>query len=1097
METDGLDSAVGMLCGEGIPSLLTEEGLPCDSNDLITNSPRIPATTLDEIGREDNKNYQKINVITEYLSKLEGALLKYDVDEDLVFGIDIGTSSCGLAAIRAGRIEHLSVRLFDSALDPYTGAPKNVRRRQMKQQRRRLRRKAKRKQLLRDLLKDAGMWPGDHAVSLMDPYKLRADGLTRRLSPGEFGFALFHTVGRRGYLSSSYAQAGLETSHQQTGPIARMAAQNVSRAQEFRTAGAMFALAPEFQAGKRNRRGNFRSALPRHAVLSEVRELFRVQAELGQPPQVLSVEAPFVEIAFHQNKPASSFEMVGNCPYIPQQRRASRFAPSVERYNLVDALTKLWLCSEDERRRLTGKEIQSVTDRFGRSASVTRMDVRRFLGLPDAVTFGDKAKEDTDIVDPTGFGCVYGTTVLRGVLGRRNWRALSEEPEKLDAITDIVTFSRDPELVTAKLQELELPEHVAETIVEALEDGEFAEFSGAAKISAVAARRMLPFLEQANLAFDAAILAKLDPLAIRRAALEHVTNPAVIRALLETIKQARFLVHELGALPGRINVEVARDIAMTHDQRLQVQDIRRKRNVARRNARTTLAEHFAATDINDQMIERFFLWQAQSGFCVYSGEPISISELADGHVTQIDHILPVSRSGDYTRNNTVLCFCRANQEKGNLSPYEWFGSDEVMWKEFARRVRWMALPESKRMRLLSRTFAQREGVLIVRNLNDTAYTARCAISAFQFFYSDTERHRRVTARPGRLTAVLRRAWGLNKDRSDARHHAMDALVTAAASEQAVYYLSKAVKRSNRGKDWAVRPPWTGFVQDAHEALAKVGVSMAERRRGRGRVHDDTIRQTRTDPVDGKRILFERRPLDRVRAADLARLRHGGQNRALYHRLNRWFDGGANVNVPPISPQGDPVRRVRISLDGVSGIPKDGIAVRGGISAFGDLVRLDIYSCDGKFAFVPVHTLQVGTMPKPPMLSIVRGKSRAEWQTLDEQWQFRFSVYRNSYLHIVRSNGAEYWGYFRGLDTSTLRISLADPFQLGEVQRVSVSRATSIEKFTVDRFGRHFQVRSEVRTWAGKNMPLLQAQQKVDKRNASKHEAVSLEFEANP
>ena len=109
----------------------------------------------------------------------------------------------------------------------------------MKQQRRRLRRKAKRKQLLRDLLKDAGMWPGDHAVSLMDPYKLRADGLTRRLSPGEFGFALFHTVGRRGYLSSSYAQAGLETSHQQTGPIARMAAQNVSRAQEFRTAGAM------------------------------------------------------------------------------------------------------------------------------------------------------------------------------------------------------------------------------------------------------------------------------------------------------------------------------------------------------------------------------------------------------------------------------------------------------------------------------------------------------------------------------------------------------------------------------------------------------------------------------------------------------------------------------------------------------------------------------------------------------------------------------------------------------------------------------------------------------------------------------------------
>ena len=44
-------------------------------------------------------------------------------------------------------------------------------------------------------------------------------------------------------------------------------------------------------------------------------------------------------------------------------------------------------------------------------------------------------------------------------------------------------------------------------------------------------------------------------------------------------------------------------------------------------------------------------------------QPIDIRQALDGTVTQIDHILPYSRTLDDSPTNKVLCFALSNQEK--------------------------------------------------------------------------------------------------------------------------------------------------------------------------------------------------------------------------------------------------------------------------------------------------------------------------------------------------------------------------------------------------------------------------------------------------
>lgn len=133
-----------------------------------------------------------------------------------IFGFDIGVTSIGFAVIdyqpegEAGKVLQMGVRIFPEARDP-DGTPLNQQRRQKRMMRRQLRRRRQRRRLLNELLCEAGLLPPfsktqrtrGHSktewekVMALDPYALRALGLSEKLRPYDFGRALYHLSKRR------------------------------------------------------------------------------------------------------------------------------------------------------------------------------------------------------------------------------------------------------------------------------------------------------------------------------------------------------------------------------------------------------------------------------------------------------------------------------------------------------------------------------------------------------------------------------------------------------------------------------------------------------------------------------------------------------------------------------------------------------------------------------------------------------------------------------------------------------------------------------------------------------------------------------------
>jgi CRISPR-associated endonuclease Csn1 len=128
-----------------------------------------------------------------------------------IFGFDIGTTSIGWAVIDydkdagEGRIiakdgvPGMGVRIFPEARDP-DGTPLNQTRRQKRMMRRQLRRRKQRRRLLNEALTEAGLLPpfskdkdSEWAkVMALDPYPLRARGVSEPLSTYEVGRAIYH-----------------------------------------------------------------------------------------------------------------------------------------------------------------------------------------------------------------------------------------------------------------------------------------------------------------------------------------------------------------------------------------------------------------------------------------------------------------------------------------------------------------------------------------------------------------------------------------------------------------------------------------------------------------------------------------------------------------------------------------------------------------------------------------------------------------------------------------------------------------------------------------------------------------------------------------
>jgi CRISPR-associated endonuclease Csn1 len=841
-----------------------------------------------------------------------------------VLGLDGGIASIGWAVIDlddevgGGRIVAVGSRGFEKPETDKERTPTAAVRRLHRGQRRVVRRRRQRMAAIRALLAEAGLLEGGSRDALrgegLDPWALRAEGLDRRLTARELAVALGHIARHRGFRSNSKRDRGANAASDTSAMLAAIAATR-DRLGQWRSVGEMMAQEAEFAARRRNRAGEYSRTVLRADLEDEVRALFAAQRRFGMAAATGGVEQSFARAAFDQRPLQDSEDKVAACLFLPPQKRTARRARSFELFRLLARLAHLRLTTRGGEVPLSPEQIAAVAADFGRQKRITYRAVRTLLDLAPEVRFADVAKEDEtrDIVARTG-AAAEGTATLRKVLGEGPWNALLHRPALLDRVAEVVTFRESPESIRAGLLEAGLEEVVAEQVMRGVEDGAFGQFRGAGHICAEAARAMLPHLARGLAYSEAAAEVGFDHSRQAEVSLDDVRNPVARRALSEMTKQVRAIVQTHG-LPDRIHVELARDVGKGVEERDEISRGIEKRNKERDRLRKDYAELLGGAEPNQEELLRFELWREQAMRCLYTDEAITPDMLRAGDTrVQVDHILPWSRFGDDSFVNKTLCLARANQQKRNRTPWEWFTAEmPEAWEAFERRVESCIGMKGRKKRgfYLRRNAAEVESMFRNRNITDTRYATRVLLGMLARMYpQDGQRH--VLARPGALTAKLRQGWGLEglkkgpdgKRLADDRHHALDALVVAATSEAMLQRLTRQFQEAERRglpRGFAgLTEPWPGFREGAHAAVEGVFVSRSEQRRARGEAHAATIKQVRVR--DGQPVVYVRKAIDKLTLDDLARVKDAERQGGMIAALRAWIEAGKPKDRLPQFPK---------------------------------------------------------------------------------------------------------------------------------------------------------------------------------------------------
>ena len=343
-----------------------------------------------------------------------------------------------------------------------------------------------------------------------------------------------------------------------------------------------------------------------------------------------------------------------------------------------------------------------------------------------------------------------------------------------------------------------------------------------------------------------------------------VTNPTVHIALNQIRQVVNELISRYGH-PTSIAIELGRDLPAGKEGRSEIEKEQAENQDRNRRLDAMLRKN--GQDTNGDSRLRLLLWEEldkdpNGRLCPFSGDKICLSDLFNGDA-EIEHLIPFSRSLDDSRANKVICTRRANRGKGNRTPFEAFGDSPngYVWDEIFERVKKLPKPKQWRFQENAMEIWERDNDFTARHLNDTRYIGRLAREYLECICHIDK----IDVLTGRLTALLRRHWGLNsvlhddkkplngqlpkkKNRDDHRHHAVDAIVIGMTTRSILQKVSTAANRaeelqlqtlfenSRNGK--SAIDPWDGFRSDVRETVKTIIVSHKPGRKKQGQLHKE-------------------------------------------------------------------------------------------------------------------------------------------------------------------------------------------------------------------------------------------------------------------
>lgn len=824
----------------------------------------------------------------------------------LTFGIDLGGASAALAVVDSENqcIRALHVRTFDRAEVAKTGESLNLTRRENRLARRRLRRRAHRLQRLRRLMCNQGVVSArdfSQQTTHCDTWQLRADGLSRCLEPLEWARVLLHLIKHRGFQSNRKSDRNDEEGGKMLAGVQGL--RDKLQAGGFETVGQLIAQSSEFAIQKRNKGGDYSHTLSRDDVLVELRLLFERQTGFDNPHSD-SAFAEQVETLLMERRPTMAgdtlLQMVGRCTLEPQEFRAPKACFTFEYFTWLCKLNNLKISENGRSHRLGNQSIASLARvPFDRSR-LTWKQIRAREALSEHASFnlvryGGKTK-----TDPEAQAAFTATAFhkLAKAYKQAGLEAQWEKDRENHGLLDTLAWGQTVFKEDAAAQEYFTAEGVSDAVIDAALNVSFSEFGN---LSLLAMRKMIPYLEQGKRYDEAALMAEYHH-SVKSSGIkgllpkpnaDDIRNPVVLRAVNQARRLINACVKEYGA-PAAVHIELGRDLSRSFEERRDREKTIEENRKLREKDGAQYLECYGQ-EPNGQDLRKWRFYRQQQGKCAYCIRPIDESRLPEGNYLQVDHVLPYSRSFDDSLNNKVLVHCACNQDKGNQTPFEMFGSDESGddWQEFAAWVEsTKSLPRAKRERLLHREFGQEAASEFRdRHLNDTRYIARYLKTqieqhlAFAPRADADEKAPRCVSINGQLTALLRGFWGLSKVRADGDlHHALDAAVVACASASMVQRIAHWSKKRElerfRGRlfdpdtgevldrqtlseiELRFPKPWPHFrdelmarlgaqpekalreipgYREANGSVEPVRVARSPRKRSAGQAHQETVR----------------------------------------------------------------------------------------------------------------------------------------------------------------------------------------------------------------------------------------------------------------
>jgi CRISPR-associated endonuclease Csn1 len=806
-----------------------------------------------------------------------------------ILGLDLGAASVGWALIRfdrpasTGEIIATGSRIFPSGVDGDLASgreeSRNVQRRQKRQMRRQGWRRKRRIWKTYKVLQTAGLLPPggdkdshDRHQCLIDldqhlrsdlypaldrreahllPYLLRRDALDREMPEHAVGRAILHLAMRRGFQSNRRApiredeEAGIVKSSIED-LDAEMAAAG------SRTIGEYFSTLDPEQQRIRNR------YLGRKQIHQELEQIWNAQAGFHS-----SMSDDVWKDVFHavlDQRPLKSQKgLVARCDLEVDQRRIARAHRLFQRFRMLQKVNDLQIVDKE-----TGEIVSPDAEQ--REALLEQLSKGDLTWAKAKKALGVKARGTRLNLEDTGDKKLIGdrnAETLIPLFGDR-WHHFSDD-QKDQLVEDLLTIEDPAGLKRRGIGHWGLDEETATLLGDtALEDGR-------GSLSRRAIEQMLPRLEE-GVAY--ATVRKecyptlldaghpVDRLPPVKEAFGLLRNPAVERTLTELRKVVNAVVREHGK-PDLIRIELARDLRKPRTVRQKIQKNQRDREKKRAEVKDRLLAENLVHSPKRSDIEKVLLADECNWQCPYTGQSFGWNDLFGAHPSiDVEHIIPYSRSQDNSFLNKTLCLRRENANKSNRTPFEAYSGDPDRYDPILDRV--ARFQGDGRLRKLHR-FKMEElpADFAARDLVDTAYASRLAMEYTGLLFGgevDASHKRRVQASGGRTTSILRWQWGLNgvlggdgKNRSDHRHHALDAIVIACTGPGVIQEISRAAERAVKDGSprlmSALPLPWSRFKMEVEEILDQVIVSHRPRRRVRGALHEETI-YGKARPVPG-------------------------------------------------------------------------------------------------------------------------------------------------------------------------------------------------------------------------------------------------------